>query len=195
MRIISHQDPEFDNLKHLVMCLPASGASYLFKCLREEGRSVGHEAFAWDEGIDQIKICHGGRITSGIDIPEIEINHYLFRYQIHKQLNKQLWVLVRDPLKVAASLMWLCNSPFTQAIDRINTFYHEMFEADVMGYIHIDLPCKWKGFDSTKDYGFGSKTNEHNGGLIGLDLELMHKKVSERKGMRDFLTIRERLGY
>ena len=195
MKFISHKDPDFNNLRHLVMCLPASGANYLFQCLRKAGRSVGHETLAWDKGIDKIKVCPGGRITDGVEIPEIEISHYMFRNKIHKKLNKHLWVLVRDPLKVAASLMWLCDSPFTHALARINTFYHEMFEEDVNGYIYVDRPCKWKGFDSTKDYGFSTQTNGHNRGLISLDEDLIRKRVSDRKGIRDFLAIRERLGY
>ena len=189
MRHISHEDAEFNTLKHLVMCLPYSGATYLGRCLALEGRSVGHETLNWSQGMDQIGV------RPDVSVPEIYIDHYMFRYKIHEKLDKRLWVLVRDPLDVAASLMYMCGCPFNKALDRITNFYMGMEKFNVEGHIHVDLPCRWMGFDSTKDYGVSRQINGHNKNVISLNMEAIISHPHKSDQMSRFIETRSTLGY
>jgi len=171
------------------MCLPYSGATYLCKCLALEGRSVGHELLTWGEGLDQIGLKYDQ------SVPEIHIDHYMFRHKIHEKFDKRLWVLVRDPLNVAASLMYMCGVPFNKALARINDFYMEMDKYNVEGYIHVDLPCKWMGFDSTKDYGVSRQINGHNKNVISLNMKAILSHSHKSADMSRFIETRSMLGY
>lgn len=185
-----------EELKHIVLCPPGSGAGYFSSVLNAEGHPCSHE---------QVK-CHidveGQLLEVSNDMqtpPRTHVSHVFtsrYNYELAPFGHCDKWVLVRDPLRVILSCMVHSNIGIESAIRDLVEFYSQVGGTHTEGYIYVDRPNTWFEFNSSKDYpSIARTTNPHNAGLLEANPSRLRMFSRTRPHVRRLLELREQLGY